>query len=201
MHALLAIVPTILAKDSGSINGSVLLGIALIMVMVALMTIATQRRRKTRTPDIKDYARDHASRLHQQQGVREDMEQLFVQLSELARQLNGQMDTRFATLEQVIAHADEKIATLEALLRQAAGVKAIDVVVQDDAPPQQERRPPAPPSPTATQAPPTDPSELRYGRIYTLADQGLPAVEISRQTGQTTGEIELILNLRKSRTR
>ena len=106
----------------------------MLMVTLGLSTIAMRRRRSTRTPDIREFAREQATKLRQQQGVREDMEQIFVQISELARELNAQMDTRFAKLEQTIATADARIASLEALLRQAAGVKGIDVLVQDDAP-------------------------------------------------------------------
>ncbi len=185
-----------------------------------------------------------------------------IQLSELARQLNGQMDTRYAKMEQMLAEADQRIGTLEALLRKANGGAAVDIVVGDEAP----AEPPAPPaaaspaekpsqprsskkrvkrtakstrrdtpaaestkpassngkqtaagSPAATPkmspleaaasvpaatagaSQPEAPSDPRYGRVYAMADRGQDAVEIARQTGQTVGEIELILNLRKSR--
>ena len=180
---------------------------------------------------MRDYVREQAAKIRQKQGVQEDMEQIVVQINELARQLNAQMDTRFAKLEQVIAEADEKIATLEGLLRQAAGSRAWtwssmigaaeEAAAAGEAPPPPRQIPqgrqegakagkavakseaaaskadgaPAKSDPAA----PADPDALRYGRIYALADQGLPIVEIARQTGQTTGEIELILNLRKSR--
>jgi hypothetical protein len=224
---------TILAAESGGTNSMLQIGLVMVGVTVILGTINMQRRRKARTPDMGDYVREQAAKIRQKQGVQEDLEQIVVQINELARQLNAQMDTRFAKLEQVIAEADEKIATLEGLLRQAAGIKGVDVVI-DDRPVGEEAAPAGdaataagrsrkspkkaakpeklaarnePPLNKGSEAPakdpaaPADPDTVRYGRLYSLADQGLPIVEIARQTGQTTGEIELILNLRKSRAR
>lgn len=224
---------TMLAAEGGRPNSMLQVGLVLLGVTVILGTINMQRRRKTHTPDMANYVREQAAKIRQKQGVQDDLEQIVVQINELARQLNAQMDTRFAKLEQVIAEADEKIEALEGLLRQAAGVKRVDVVV-DDRPAQQDVSPvvetPVPaskarkggkkasrsekpaaksePSPNKAAEPvakdaaaAADPDALRYGRLYALADQGLPIVEIARQTGQTTGEIELILNLRKSKAR
>lgn len=219
--------------DGGGMDPLLRLGIVMVALTIILGTINMQRRRKTRTPDMGDYIRAQAAKIRQKQGVQEDLEQIVLQITELARQLNAQMDTRFAKLDQVITEADEKIAGLEALLRQAAGVKSVDVTVDDRT---AGEAPPADETPAAATgksrkagkkgvraekalgerdepagkaggtlaknaAAPADPDALRYGRIYTLADQGLPIIEIARQVGQTTGEIELILNLRKSRTR
>jgi hypothetical protein len=224
---------TMLAAEGGGSNSMLQVGLLMLGVTVILGTINMQRRRKARTPGMSDYVREHAAKMRQKQGVQEDLEQIVLQINELARHLNAQMDTRFAKLEQVIAEADEKIATLEGLLRQATGVKGVDVVI-DDRPAADEttpasetttaggksrktgKKPARPEKPAAkSESPPNkvsetsakdpaasvDPDTLRYGRLYSLADQGLPIVEIARQTGQTTGEIELILNLRKSRAR
>jgi len=38
-----------------------------------------------------------------------------------------------------------------------------------------------------------------HQEIYRLADEGKPPTEIARQLGRTTGEVELILNLRRDR--
>lgn len=238
MSLVAGAVATILAAEGGGSNPPLMAGIVMLMVAIVLGMITMQRRRSTRTPDLSSYVREQASRVRQQEGVREDMERIFVQISELSRELNAQMDTRFAKLEQAIGQADERIATLESLLRRAAGVQSVDVIVDDrpagppcaQAPAQAAKaqtakkgeprrtsktaagpdKPEARQDATAAanepafalqQPTPPDPGELRYSRIYQLADQGLPIVEIARQVGQTTGEVELILNLRKSRSR
>jgi hypothetical protein len=222
---------TMLAAEDGGMDPLLRVGIVMVAVTILLGTINMQRRRKMRTPDMGDYVRAQAAKIRQKQGVQEDLEQIVLQITELGRQLNAQMDTRFAKLDQVVAEADEKIATLEALLRQAAGVRGVDVTVDEsgETPTPTAESPAnagksrkggkknanaektpgkaAEPTGKADEVPakdpaaPADPDALRYGRIYTLADQGLPIIEISRRVGQSTGEIELILNLRKSRTR
>lgn len=265
----------------------------LMLFLLSIFGIAILRRKSVRTPTSRDYTREAAARIREQHGVKEDLETLMVQLSELARQLNGQMDTRYAKMEQALAEADRKIATLEALLRRASGGQNVDVIVGDqgvepaakpvnggpagktnksrkaskqakrpekterraekaeglvsgatgapgkEASIQQERPASAEAGSAAEmpgsaeqrqssaarlQAPQAEPLtaavtgsqtnapgskvtdktgtvDSRYGRIYSLADQGHSVVEIARQTGQTTGEVELILNLRKSQVR
>lgn len=270
MLAVLNTTLILLAAEKGSTDPMVYIGA--ILFALCLMTLGLQRRKAARRSATRDYTGEAATHIRQQQGVREDMESLMLQLSELARQLNGQMDTRYAKLEQTIAEADRRIATLEALLRKLNGGQTLDVIVDDKPTPaeaakpsqataaapsgksanksrkaskqnkkaEEQHRPPAKPSspttpiasaspapaaapmPTAAPAPtsvptpaipataadaptaqtaparPAESADARYGRIYALADQGHSPVEIARQTGHTTGEIELILNLRKS---
>ncbi|HON68184.1 MAG TPA: hypothetical protein PLS23_16985, partial [Phycisphaerae bacterium] len=43
-----------------------------------------------------------------------------------------------------------------------------------------------------------DENDSRYGIVYELADAGFSCVEIAKDLGKTPGEIELILNLRRT---
>jgi hypothetical protein len=51
--------------------------------------------------------------LAQQRAVERQMQQLLVELSEMARQISAQLDTRATKLELLIKEADEKLAALE----------------------------------------------------------------------------------------
>src|SRR5690349_19400021 len=53
--------------------------------------------------------------LSQQRSVEQQMQNLLVELSDMARQITAQLDTRAAKLEALIKEADEKIAALRAL--------------------------------------------------------------------------------------
>ena len=185
----------------GGNDGSLpLMVLGVILIVASLGTIALRRRKKDYTPGLQDYMREQTSLLRQEKGVKDDMRSLYVQLSELARQINAQIDTRFAKLDQAVGDADRRIAALEALLRKAAGIRKLDVLVGDDN--ADPADPAAGPVEGSDGAAPTGPAtDPRYTRIYELADAGNSLVEISRQTGHTTGEIELILNLRKSGSR
>ncbi len=125
---------------------------------------------------------DSAS-LAQQRSVERQMQNLLVELSEMARQVTAGLDTRAAKLDALIREADEKIAALSALqnaviVRQSMDSAAPAVI------------PPAPPPPCAYEPDP------RHAEIYTLADQGQTPSQIAGQLNRPNGEIELILALR-----
>jgi hypothetical protein len=107
--------------------------------------------------------------LAQHRAVERQMETLLVDLSEMARQITAQLDTRAAKLEALIGEADERIAAMK------------------DAPPKEESI-----APRAV-LPPIDP---RHAEVYRLADAGLPNRDIAQQLNRPSGEIELILALR-----
>lgn len=92
------------------------------------------------------------------------------EMRELTDRLASDLDRRAERLERLIAVADARIAALE----------------------KPEGRPPAPASIVEAKG-----AEPAYLNVYELADAGLPAVEIARRTQRPTGQIELILNLRR----
>jgi hypothetical protein len=130
------------------------------------------------------------SSLAQQRAVERDMSNLLVELSEMARQMTAQLDTRAAKLELLLKEADERIAILRSLQGTSAdsaggnGSHASDgVIVEASAPSESTRLPETIMDP-------------RHAEVYDLADGGLSPPEIARQLGRPSGEIELILALR-----
>jgi hypothetical protein len=118
--------------------------------------------------------------LAQQRAVERQMETLLVELSEMARQLTAQLDTRAVKLELLIREADEKIAALN------GGSSA----------PGPSAPPPSPP--VEIESPPPE-EDSRHAAVYELADEGLGAQQIAQKLGRPSGEIELILALRPRR--
>jgi hypothetical protein len=122
-----------------------------------------------------------SARLAQERSVERQMQNLLVELSEMARQISAQLDTRTAKLELLIREADEKIAALK-----SAGVI---VPTESGGEPVAETSAVVPTSSEVR----VDP---RHAEIYALADQGRRPVEIAQQLGRPSGEVELILALR-----
>ena len=89
---------------------------------------------------------------------------------ELAGLLAGQMDRQAARLERLISDADARIRQLERL---SADVRA------------------ARPADASLGADPLN------QRIFEMADEGMPPVEIARTLKQQTGKVQLILALRR----
>jgi len=108
--------------------------------------------------------------LARQRNVERQMESLLVELSEMARQITAQLDTRSAKLEALIREADEKISAL----RQGSQM------------------------PTTAAAPVWTAASIdpQHEAVYALADQGKSTAEIARQLNRPSGEVELILALR-----
>lgn len=164
--------------------------IVLLFAAFALVYITFIRPlRKKRDPLAKSPA---ASTLSQQRSVERDMSNLLVELSEMARQMTAQLDTRTAKLELLIKEADEKIAALRA----ASGGGSMMTPAEKSP----EAKDFSDPSPAPARAalieaapPPIDP---RHAAVYELADEGRSPLEIAQTLGRPSGEIELILALR-----
>jgi hypothetical protein len=159
-----------------------------ILLVVYVTFVRPLRKKKDKDP--LDRSPGFSS-LAQQRAVERDMSNLLVELSEMARQMTAQLDTRAAKLELLLKEADERIA----LLRSAGAHQADSAAPM--APPNAsegviiEARVPS--IITRLPEPKIDP---RHAQVYDLADEGLSPPEIARQLDRPSGEIELILALR-----
>jgi hypothetical protein len=127
--------------------------------------------------------------LARQRGIEREMSNLLVELSEMARQMTAQLDTRSAKLEALLREADEKIALLRSVAHGGGpGVSAHGVLVEAKLLEADAVMRSAEESIAAV-----DP---RHAEVYDLADEGQSPQDIARQTGRPRGEVELILALR-----
>jgi len=165
-------------------NSQILLIIVIVGVSVTMM-IAARRRRTQGANSPRAYVREQVSKLREGARVNGDLDALLAQAQEITRQMNAQLDTRFCKLERVIRDADERITRLDRLARAAEGRSVCDVTVGD------EGGEGAGVEPNQASGGQND----RYSDVYRLAEAGLTTVQIAEDTGQTTGEIELILAL------
>ncbi|MFN4244140.1 MAG: hypothetical protein ACK4PI_12995 [Tepidisphaerales bacterium] len=139
------------------------------------------------------------SSLAAQRRVESQMTQLLVELEKMARQMNAQLDTRAAKLEELIRQADERLAALEQAERSLAERRSTPVLRLRPAdgadvslgPPGEGESGVAEeeafPSPI-----PIDP---RHAQVCRLADEGRDVHEIARELRLPAGEVQLILKL------
>ncbi|HZL34554.1 MAG TPA: hypothetical protein VFC78_04535 [Tepidisphaeraceae bacterium] len=158
-----------------------------LIVIAAAMTIfyAVMRpiRGKKKDPLSRTSTR---SPLAGERSVEREMSNLLVELSDMARQISGQLDNRALKLEMLIKEADERIAALRGAAGPSAKSMASDMV--------RELSTPAPISVPAPVAVPCDPRHLE---IYEMADGGQSPPQIAQKLGRQRGEVELILALRQ----
>lgn len=148
------------------------------MLYVLLRPWITGRKKRSSDPLAHQPFR---TSLAQQKALERDMQNLLVELHDMARQMSAQVETRVAKLELLLEEADAKIARLEG---------RVDRPVPEEMP-----------RAVATDRPPmrlasNDEAADRYAELYALADQGLDARAIASRMQRPAGEIELILALR-----
>ena len=161
-----------------------------IAIAVGVMTVVyitfVRPLRKKKEADPLERRPGHGT-LAQQRGVERDMSNLLVELSEMARQMTAQLDTRAAKLELLLKEADQRIELLRAAGVRGPGASSepqlLDGVIVEAK---------APVTHSMTESKP-DP---RHAQVYDLADDGHPPHEIARLLDRPSGEVELILALR-----
>jgi len=145
----------------------------LLAVAAALVLVMWWGRRRTKgTGGSGGRGESLDEEVDQRQRLRRAIEKLEINLMEFSRDVEGRLDTRIRTLNKLIEDADERIARLEEL---------------------EKNRPPGLSGPGTERRIPQ-----LHREIYDLADSGLDKVEIARRTSIPTGEVELILGLRRS---
>jgi len=137
----------------------------------------------------KDPLEKHAfSSLSSQRAVERQMQNLLIELSEMARQISAQLDTRSAKLELLIKEADEKLAELKSTISTAkiepSSIGSCLAPI------------PASHCGATANSVPEEPPDPRHADVYTMADQGRSPSQIGSALGRPSGEIELILALR-----
>ncbi len=169
---------------------------ALLVLGVALITTSLlmryrKRRTKSRVADSVT-PQEQIERVRQQRGMRGDLEDLMVEIEQLAKRFSAQLDAKSMELERLLEHADRSIARLERLRGDEAGdsrmgggggqadgyggVPQAGVGVGEAG----------------------GGNDALARSVYTLADQGLGPGEIAEKLGELVGKIELILALRSA---
>ena len=152
----------------------------LTMVMVSTYR-RQQRSARSETPTVRQRYDDS----RRQTSAKRELEQVMLELDQLARQVHGRLDTKLARLEIVIRDADARIERLSRLMRSAQGGDSVDATLESEAP-------------RAASETPAEP-ERTHGDVCRLADQGRSPSQIAREVGKPVGEVELILALRKTK--
>jgi len=113
--------------------------------------------------------------------LQNSMEKLLLELEGLSREINSQVDTRLRALNLLVQEADQKIRELRRMQGLPEG-----------------KGPSVPEIPPPREEPHPEVTSRRYAKVYQLAEKGLSVVEIAHELDMLTGEVELILALRRT---
>ncbi|HRQ72528.1 MAG TPA: hypothetical protein PLU35_05830 [Phycisphaerales bacterium] len=147
-----------------------LIAAGLMIILFIVMRKVQQRIAARAQQDMSP--RERIDALRTQAAERDSAEAVMAEMHDLARELAAQLEARAAKLEKLIRDADERLSRLDALE--------------------------APRARSGRQVSPTPTADPLHTRVYELADRGLPTVEIAREIDRPTGQVELILALRRT---
>jgi len=147
-------------------------GVAMLLVMIAWQRI----HRQNLGGPVRNNRQDDLG------NTPREIAEVMAQLEQLSRQIHHKIDGQLARLDASVRMADERINQLAQLERSRQGVPALDVELASETPDQAEPRDDDPHQP-----------------IYRLADAGYTPIQIARKLSRHTGEVELILSLRRAK--
>jgi hypothetical protein len=148
-------------------------------VLLITMWLMFRLRRKRAQAATKPTAHEQLEQNRQARGMRGDLEQVMVEVEQLARRFSAQLDAKSTHLRQLIEQADQRIAELKRLEGETLPKAALP---PEDHPPESH--------------PSENESELAQS-VYRMADAGNDPIEIARSLNEHVGKIELILALRE----
>lgn len=142
-------------------------------ILLAVVLLLRQWRRTAgKRTELDRHPRERIDELHERATAgRDGVEELMSDAEQLTRRLAATLDNKAARLEQLIDEAERTLARLE----RATG------------------SPVSQPGPTLAAH-----ADEGHEAIYRLADAGRAPAEIARELNRPVGQVELILNLRKS---
>ena len=111
--------------------------------------------------------------------LKRSMEELLIQLQEVAREVNATLDTKMIALNQLVEDAEARIDELKELLEKAPTGASKGTGEPSEDPVQDGRR--------------REVEEM----VLRLVGEGKTELEIAQETGIPRGEIELVLALRR----
>ena len=171
--------------QTGGIDAIQMLLLALAVGALAIVMLSTRRRIRESQRLSPTATRRRYAELQEDVKASRNLEQVMLELDQLSRQIHGRIDTKLARLEAVIRDADQRIDRLSRLIRSTQGESALEITLNRE-------------DPREAHSTQSDIVDDRHAPVYELADSGKSPVEIAREVGKTTGEIELILALKKA---
>jgi hypothetical protein len=179
---------------SNMLAGMLMAGGVLIIVFILMKNL--RRNQRATAADTMTTA-ERVAAIRARAGEKNNIDAFKADVHDFTRRMAALLDNKAERLEQLIADADERLDRLERAEARGGARPAH----HDEPAPAPHHEPTAPPPPARARRSPPDLDrpvsvDPLHDRVYRLADSGLDPIAIARETGQPTGQIELILALR-----
>ena len=166
------------------------------IVLITVSLLIRIRKRRQEVPR-RLTAGEQLERARQKHGLRGDIEELMVEVEQLAKRFGAQLDAKSIQLERLIRQADERIEKLQRLESRVASTKSVretsPVAISEAI---SARSLPHSTAPAMVEShPKQDPLAMS---VYAMADSGSDPIEIAKTLNEQVGKVELILALRNT---
>jgi len=181
-----------LATAAPMVSGPEVIAVVLMLagvVMLGFLLIMRVRTKIARRQAATPPPRERLQEIRTAAAQRNDVHALEAELLDTTRRMAATLDCRAERLEQLIAHADARIAELKLAAEAQAAPETAPMATPIATP--EGRRAQATAPVVADEAP--DPLTAS---VYALADNGHGSVDIARELDEQIGKVELILALR-----
>ena len=183
----------------GQVEGTTILFLAGLVLTCGVLLFRTHRqlggRAKAEIPSPASFSRPIASTtLAHRLDAPAELRRWEVEMHDLARELQAQLDSKIAILQHLVGDAQQQASRLEAAIahaEQLGNLHERDAKSPSvDGGENNQKRVDAGGAKAGSSA------SRRHAEIYSLADAGLTSAAIANRVGSPIGEIELILGLR-----
>jgi len=157
--------------------------VAGVLLVTTSLLMAYRKRRRRMATDLTPH--EQIERMQQQRGMRGDLEDLMVEIEQLAKRMGSQLDAKSIQLERLLAEADRRIEQLQSLSKKVGCEDRWSNSPNSSVPQKVVFSNVDPPNDALAKS------------IYAMADQGLESDEIAKRLDELVGKVELILALRR----
>ena len=185
-----------------SVFSDVLLVVGLGMMTTWLMLRIRKKRVKARPVPPPS---ERVQRLRQERAMRGDLEDLMVEIEQLARRFSAQLDAKSIQLERLLREADARIQLMQRLspTQSPPDLPSDHPTASPNIPSSTDPSSLAPiasvGSDTSAAASATPADDPLVAKVHDLADKGMDPIQIARALDEHLGKVELILALRETR--
>lgn len=168
-------------------------------VLIFILFKNLRKNRKRAVARSKHSPRDRIDEIQTRVSGMNDMHGMTARAQESVQTLITQLENKAARLELLLDKTEARIAEFDAKIDQLASSSSSQPSAPSPRAPGLTMQSPPLAEPCSPEDSPLDPPlDPLHQRVHALADQGLDSIEIARQVNRPTGQIDLILALRRA---
>ena len=181
-------IPSVTLPLNASFETSSLLLVAGLLLITLYLLMSIRKRYKQRSRQTGPH--EQIEKVRQMRGMHGDLEDLMVEIEQLAKRIGAQLDAKAIQLERLLDEAQQMVKDLQAAKQEGSAHQPTENLL-DTATPQGNQE-------KSEQPGESYPDDPLARSVYALADEGFDSSDIALKLDEHVGKVELILALRSA---